>query len=178
MGTRLGSVAGAFVALALLAVPAYAAGGGGGGGGTPANQCSGGKVWDNQQQKCVDPTKSEVDTDSLYEAGRALAMDERYGEAINVLSLAADRGDPRVLNYLGYSHRMQGRVTVGLGYYQEALAIDPDFTLAREYMGEAYLQKGDVKAARAQLREIEARCGTGCKEYSELAEQIASHVKG
>lgn len=151
----------------------HAAGGGGGGGAPTSNQCPRGKIWDRNQEECVDPQKSEVDTDSIYEYGRLLAMQERYGEAIEVLSLAADSGDPRVLNYLGYSHRKQGRVNVGLGYYQEALTIDPDFVLAREYMGEAYLQLGDLAAAQRQLVEIEKRCGTGCEEYAELAALIS-----
>ena len=60
----------------------------------------------------------------------------------------ADKTDPRILNYLGYSHRKQGRVLVGLGYYQEALRHNPDYTLVREYMGEAHLQLGDVAAAK------------------------------
>ena len=89
-----------------------------------------------------------------------------------MLSLAADKTDPRILNYLGYSHRKSGRVLVGLGYYQEALRNDPDYTLVREYLGEAHLQLGDVAAARDQLGEIEKRCGTGCEEYVELAAQI------
>ena len=50
---------------------------------------------------------------------------------------------------------------------------DPDFTLAREYMGEAYLTLGDVEAAKGQLAEIEKRCGTGCAAYAELVRQIA-----
>ena len=107
-----------------------------------------------------------LDDDSIYEAGRDLAMAGRYGEAIEVLGLAADKTDPRILNYLGYSHRKSGRIQVGLGYYQEALRIDPDYTLVREYLGEAYLQLGDVASARNQLSEIEKRCGTGCSEYA------------
>ncbi|MDN2565451.1 tetratricopeptide repeat protein [Aquibium sp. A9E412] len=166
------------LAAPLAAGPAWAAGGGGGGGGNAATQCTNGKVWDSRQQKCVDPQDSRLDTETLYAAGRDLARAERYGEAIRVLSLAADRGDPRILNYLGYAHRKQGRVRVGLGYYQEALAIDPDFTLAREYLGEAYLQMGDVAAAERQLGEIAARCGTGCAEHAELERQIAAHVAG
>ena len=119
-----------------------------------------------------------IDDDSIYETGRKLAMAGRYGEAITILSLAADKTDPRILNYLGYSHRKSGRVLVGLGYYQEALRHDPNYTLVREYMGEAYLQNGDLDAARAQLGEIEKRCGKGCREYTLLAEQIDAYVKG
>lgn len=162
--------------------PAIAAGDGGAGGGSGGNsgqnQCTGGKVWSKQAKKCVDAQRGGVDDDSLYEAGRYLAQQGRYGEAITILSLAADKTDPRILNYLGYSHRKAGRVLVGLGYYQEALRQDPNYTLVREYMGEAYLQQGNVAAAREQLSEIEKRCGKGCSEYALLAEQIEAYVKG
>lgn len=165
---------GAAVALALpaFAVASFAAGDGGGGGGGSTANCTNGKVWDQAQGKCVDPKKSDLDLDTIYEAGRDYALAGRYGEAITVLATVAHRNDPRVLNYLGYSHRMSGRVEVGLGYYEEALRVNPDYTLAREYMGEAYLQKGDLASAKVQLGEIEARCGTGCAEYGELAGRI------
>lgn len=156
--------------LPLAAVPAFSAGGGGGSDETPT--CKKGEVWDKNQGKCVMAGKVRLDDDAIYENGRALAKAERYGEAIAVLSLAADKSDPRILNYLGYSHRKQGRVLVGLGYYEEALRANPDYTLVREYMGEAHLQLGNVAAAREQLGEIEKRCGKGCAEYSELSAQI------
>jgi tetratricopeptide (TPR) repeat protein len=155
----------------LVVSSAFSAGSGGSSGNT-TKQCTGGKVWDKKQQKCVPPQAGMLDDDSIYEAGRDLAMAGRYDEAINVLSMAADKTDPRILNYLGYSHRKSGRVTVGLGYYQEALRINPDYTLVREYLGEAYLQLGDVASARNQLSEIEKRCGKGCREYGLLAVQL------
>ena len=164
------------LSLPLLAVPALAAGDGGGGGDT-GNTCMNGKVWDKKTRKCV-PQQSGIDDDTLYEYGRDLALVGRYDEAIKVLSLASDKTDARILNYLGYAHRKSGRVLVGLGYYQEALRNDPDYTLVREYLGEAHLQLGDVAAARAPLGEIEKRCGTGCEEYVELAARIDAFVKG
>jgi len=152
--------------------PAFSAGGGGSDA-TP--ECEVGKVWDKEQNKCVTKS-SELNQDDIYETGRKLALAGRYGEAIDILSLAADKSDPRILNYLGYSHRKQGRVEVGLGYYEEALKANPDYTLAREYMGEAYIQIGDVASAKGQLLEIEKRCGTGCAEYATLAKQIDAYL--
>ena len=155
---------------------AFSAGDSGGGANT-STQCTNGKVYDQKTKKCVDPVKSELDDETIYRAGRAFAHAGRYGEAITVLSTVAANGDPRVLNYLGFSHRKQGRIEVGLGYYEEALRLDPDFTLAREYMGEAYLQLGNVEAARGQLLEIADRCGTQCDEYLELDRQIAAYLR-
>jgi tetratricopeptide (TPR) repeat protein len=177
MQTRLIKLAAsAVLVLPLLAAPVFGAGGGGGEPSTPT--CPKGKVYNPKTKKCVDAQRGAVDDDSLYAAGRSLAEQGRYGEAITILSLAADKTDPRILNYLGYSHRKAGRVTVGLGYYQEALRHDPNYTLVREYMGEAYLQQGNVEAAKEQLTEIEKRCGKGCEEYAELAEQIDAYLKG
>lgn len=181
------------IALPLLAAPGFTAGGGGSGGGSSggssgnsgegsdnaSTQCKHGRVWDNRQQKCVEPKQGMLDDQNIYEAGRALAKAGRYAEAITVLSLADNKNDWRILNYLGYSHRKLGRVEVGLGYYQEALMADPENTLVREYMGEAYLQLGELATARRILGEIQIRCGTSCEEYTALDRQItAFEVKG
>jgi hypothetical protein len=54
-----------------------------------------------------------------------------------------------------------------------SVALDPDYAQVREYLGEAYVQKGDIAAAKAQLQVIERICGTSCEEYTDLAEAIA-----
>lgn len=175
----------AFLALTLpLAASAFAAGGGGGGdsgsGGsdqTSTPTCKSGEVYSQKAKKCVPANQGAIDDDDLFETGRALAYAGRYGEAIQMLGLVSDKNDPRVLNMLGFSHRKSGRIEVGLGYYQEALTINPDFTLAREYLGEAYLTLGDLAAAKNQLSEIEKRCGKGCAEYAELEKQIVEVEK-
>jgi tetratricopeptide (TPR) repeat protein len=162
----------AVVALPLFAAPAFTAGEGGGGGDGGSTKCKKGEVWDKKLKKCVVPKYGMLDDNNIYEAGHDLAMAGRYDEAIAVLSLAENKQDPRILNYLGYSHRHSGRVTVGLGYYEEALRINPDYTLVREYLGEAHLQIGDLAGAQEQLAEIEKRTGKGSREYGMLAEQI------
>jgi tetratricopeptide (TPR) repeat protein len=166
-------IASAFIIAPLAAAPTFAAGGGGGGSDVPS--CPKGKVYDQATKKCVAQSRGAVDDDSLYATGRKLVTEGDFEEAIKVLSLAENKSDPRILNYLGYSHRKAGRVLVGLGYYEEALRIDPNYTLVREYLGEAHLMLGDVASARYQLLEIEKRCGTGCEEYKELAKQIDSY---
>lgn len=142
-----------------------------------ATRCRKGMVLDLKKNKCVAPQQGAVDDESIYRTGRALADADRFDEAIAILSQASNKSDPRVLNYLGYSHRKLGRVTVGLGYYQEALRIDPKYTLVREYLGEAYLQLGDLPAAKLQLAEIERLCGgTECREYGLLADRIGAYA--
>ena len=66
-----------------------------------------------------------------------------------------------------------GKLDVALGYYRAAVAEDPDFSLVREYLGEAYIQLGLLEKAREQLSEIERICGSkACNEYGQLANLI------
>jgi len=58
-------------------------------------------------------------------------------------------------------------------FYREALALDPDFVVARAYLGEAHLQLGALDSARSELSEIARRCGANCAAYGELARNIA-----
>jgi len=169
------STAALALSLPLYALPAHAAGGSGD---TQTTECKSGEVWNKETKKCEPAKQGAIDDDSLFDGGRALAYAGRYGEAIQMLGLVSDKNDARVLNMLGYSHRKSGRIEVGLGYYEEALRANPDYVLAREYMGEAYLTLGDIEAAKGQLAEIEKRCGKGCAEYAELDRQIANAIKG
>ncbi len=167
-----------FVGLSFAAGPAWSMGGASDSSSSKTVQkCKKGYVWDKKKKKCVAPKQGMIDDESIFEAGRALAYAGRYDEAINVLTKAADKRDPRILNFLGYAHRKEGRVNVGLGYYQEALRIDPDYTLVREYLGEAYLQIGDMAKAKDQLTEIKRRKGVDCAEYRVLSAQIDAATK-
>ena len=138
-------------------------------------KCKTGEVWDPEAKtffgkgKCVAAaTVDKPKTDKqgmIYDYGRSLAQAGEYERAIDALRLAPDQNDPRVLNYLGFSHRKLGRMDEALGYYHAAIAQNPDFSLVREYLGEAYIQLGQLESAREQLTEIERICGgRACSE--------------
>lgn len=122
---------------------------------------------------CVGAAKADMPDDELFYAGYWLARTGRYEEALSYLSRAKVKTE-RVLTYIGFATRKLGRVDAALPLYQEALRLNPDYSVARAYLGEAYLTKGDVQKARAELAEIGQRCGTTCAEYSDLAGHIAS----
>ena len=157
-------------------LPSHAAGDGGSTITTPT--CKKGHIFNKSRKKCVKAKKSSsLDDDNLYEAARDLAYAKRYDEALTVLKLASNQNDPRILNYLGYATRKSGDVKKGLAYYQAAIDINPDYTLARSYMGEAYLQLGDIANAKLQLKEIKLRCKGACPEYAALESQINGQPK-
>ena len=127
-----------------------------------------GYVWDTKAKKCVAQQKGKQSDRSLLDQGWRLARTGHYDLAIDLFMLMADRSDPSALNGLGYANRKLGRLDIGIAYYQQALAIDPDYVLAREYLGEGYAASGRLDQAKAQLAEIERRCGRLCEEYQHL----------
>ena len=140
--------------------------------------CGTGQVWSSGIEACVDGNSASLTDEDLYLAGRDLGQQAHYAEALKLFFRVKNREQARVLNSIGYSTRKLGDVDKGIDYYHQALAIDPNFTKARQYLGEAYLQKGDVAKAKEQLMEIADRCGGPCDDYELLVKAIAAHVTG
>jgi tetratricopeptide (TPR) repeat protein len=156
--------------------PASAVGGSqsssGNGGGVTA--CPRGQVYSQRSRQCVQ-ARSEVLTDeNLAEYAFALAKANRFDEALDTLNMVQNLQTPRVLNYRGYITRKLGRTEEGIGYYLQSVALDPNYTQVREYLGEAYVTQGKLDLANEQLQTIQALCGTQCEEYEDLADAIQS----
>jgi tetratricopeptide (TPR) repeat protein len=133
------------------------------------------KVTQNGASKeiCVKVKAGVLPDEDLYQQGRLIAKSGNYDWALEVLASIENQNDPRVLNYTGYSNRKAGRIEVGVAYYRKALAINPNFILAREYLGEGYVAAGRIDLAVAELSEIKARAGVNTKEYMDLSEEIS-----
>ncbi|MEL6201162.1 MAG: hypothetical protein AAFR39_02250 [Pseudomonadota bacterium] len=140
--------------------------------------CEAGQVYDDNQAKCVSSKEQSLNDNQLLDNAKALAYAERFDEALGVLSMIGDQNTPEVQNYLGYTTRNAGDLDKGLAHYRIALELDPDYTLARSYMGIALLQKGDNRGALEQMVEIEKRVGTGAREYALLFDAVAKATDG
>ena len=142
-------------------------------GGSDVVECRKGMVYDEKKRKCVLAQSGVTPDDVLTDYAYHLAKAGRPEEALTLLDMVRDQQTPRVLNYRGYATRLTGKVDEGIVFYKQALAIDPKNVLVREYLGEAYVTKGSIAMAKAQLRKIEELCGsTDCHEYADLAEEI------
>lgn len=110
-----------------------------------------------------------------YREAVKLINQERYAEAIEDLYLAQAISGPHpdILNYLGYAHRKLGKFDEARNYYGQALALDPDHLGANEYLGELYLELGDLKAAKKQVARLDRICTFGCAEREDLARLVA-----
>ncbi len=156
----------------------FAAGSGGGGAADEVKTCKKGEVLKKvgNVKKCVKVESGILPDEDLYQQGRALAKAGHYEWALQVLAAVQNQNDPRVLNYTGYSNRKAGRLEIGITYYRKALAIDPNFVLAREYLGEGYVAAGRIDLAKLELEEIKTRAGTASEEYQDLSKAIDTGV--
>jgi tetratricopeptide (TPR) repeat protein len=180
--TSMRSVIAATATFAVIALSAsaFAAGtapstGSSGSSGSATSKCDKFKVDSPDWKKCKQAGRSSMNNEQLYATGYSLAKAGDYDGALEFLIAGTDKKDPRFLTMIGYSTRKLGRVDDGMGYYMQALAIDPNSVTTREYLGEAYLQKHDLPGAKAQLSQIQDRCGTTCESYTELNEQIGKY---
>jgi tetratricopeptide (TPR) repeat protein len=140
------------IGLAVAAGPAVAAGGGGGGGGSTKTQPS----------------------DPNYAQATALIGAGKYSDAIPLLEkvVAAKPDSADALNDLGYSHRKIGQIDAALQYYQRALELQPKHLGANEYLGELYLELGQLSKAEERLAVLDKACFFGCEAYTELKQAI------
>ena len=152
--------------------------GGGSGGSNSTTNCKPGEVYDARQMRCVKQQAGILPDRDLAEYAFGMAKAGRYQEALDVLNLLKNPNTPVALNYRGYVTRKLGRLDEGIGYYLKSVALDPHYAQVREYLGEAYLQKGDMAAAKAQLQAIKGICGTVCEAYEHLAVAIADPADG
>ena len=126
-----------------------------------------------------DDTGGTDETRSTYERAVMLVEEADYEDALRVLEKLnrEESGNADVLNMLGFAHRKLGRVEAAFGYYREALTIEPRHLGANEYLGELYLESGELQKAEGRLAELAIACPSGCEERDELAEAIAAYKK-
>ena len=134
--------------------------------------CPRGQIYSQRSRRCVQ-ARSEIMTDeAVTDYAFALAQAERFDEALEVLNMVRNPDTPKALNYRGYITRKLGRTDEGIGYYLKSVAMDPQYSQVREYLGEAYVTQGKLDLAREQLQIIQTLCGTECEEYRDLSEAI------
>lgn len=127
-------------------------------------------------QDCVGAAHAGIGDAEAFYAGYWLARAGRYEEALTYLRLPR-QPDARVLTYIGFATRKLGDIDAAMPYYRRALEIDPGYSVARAYLGEAHLSRAEPEPARAELAEIARRCGTSCAEYLDLAGHIARYER-
>ena len=106
---------------------------------------------------------------------RAKIKAKNYQAALAELkTLAYTNQHADVYSLMGFSLRKTGDFPTALTYYKKALEFDANHKGAREYLGELYVETGDLPKAREQLAVLEKLCPQGCEEREDLEKALAS----
>ncbi len=118
---------------------------------------------------------SATDGNAAYLTASGLINEGRYEDALGSLRQAgyALGPHPDVLTYQGFANRKLHNYDVAVSYYSAALALEPNHRGANEYLGEYYVETGQMGLAKAQLVKLDGICKFGCEEAEELRRWIA-----
>lgn len=113
---------------------------------------------------------------SDYELGVKAVQARDFQRALPLLQKVV-QVEPRnadAWNYIGFSQRQLQHFDESLAAYQKALALNPNHRGAIEYLGELYLDRGDLAKAREQLAKLQSLCPKGCSEYDDLNKAVGA----
>jgi tetratricopeptide (TPR) repeat protein len=77
-----------------------------------------------------------------------------------------------VYNLMGFSLRKSGDYKQAYTFYRKALDFDPEHKGALEYLGELYVETGQVDKARENVVLLKKLCPNGCEELADLEKAI------
>jgi len=133
----------------------------------------------NDQANFAPSIKGLSNGDNAYISAVELINQGQYKNALESLEKSAYSFGPHpdILTYQGFANRKLGNHDLALNYYQQALAVDDSHRGANEYLGEFFVEKGDLASANKQLEKLEKICDFGCEEAEELRRWIVASNK-
>jgi Flp pilus assembly protein TadD len=113
-----------------------------------------------------------TDAPDLTSVRAKIKAQDYAGALAELRGLAEDTQQADVYNLLGYTLRKTGDFKTSLTYYTKALELQPDHKAAREYLGELYVETGNLERAKEQLAALQRLCPEGCEEREDLQKAI------
>ena len=77
-----------------------------------------------------------------------------------------------VYNLMGFALRKTGDYQQAYTFYRKALDFDPNHKGALEYLGELYVETGQVDKAKENVVRLKELCPSGCEELADLEKGI------
>lgn len=120
-----------------------------------------------------DLAKAKKDADS----GNQKNAEKKYKKVLERVqdAVALDSTYAEAWNLVGYASRKLGDYDKSFVAYERCLTLKPDFAAAREYLGEAYLEKGELEKSREQLSWL-VKANPESAESKALNEAITAYV--
>ena len=113
-------------------------------------------------------------------AVRAKIKSKDWPAAIHDLSAMIDQGVQQadVYSLLGFALRKSGDYDKAYTFYRKALEFEPNHKGALEYLGELYVERGELAKAREHVSLLTRLCPAGCEELDDLKGAIAEAEGG
>ena len=115
---------------------------------------------------------SSTDAPDLTSVRAKIKAKDYQGALAQLRELADGVQHADVYNLLGFTLRKTGDFKTSLTYYTKALEMAPDHKAAREYLGELYVETGNMDKAKEQLAALVKLCPGGCEEREDLQKAI------
>ena len=117
---------------------------------------------------------SSTDAPDLTSVRAKITAKDYAGALVQLRALADDVQHADVYNLLGFTLRKTGDFKTSLTYYTKAIEMAPEHKAAREYLGELYVETGNVEKAKEQLAILTKLCPGGCEEREDLQKAIGA----
>ena len=115
---------------------------------------------------------SSTDAPDLTSVRAKIKAKDYVAALAELRKLAEDVQHADVYNLLGFTLRKSGDFKTSLTYYTKAIEMQPEHKAAREYLGELYVETGNMEKAKEQLAVLVKLCPDGCEEREDLQKAI------
>src|SRR2546423_166997 len=113
------------------------------------------------------------DAPELTSVRAKLKAKDYKGALAELTPMLATYQHPDVYNLMGFSLRKTGDRKQAYTFYRKALDFDPQHKGALEYLGELYVETGQIDKARENVAQLKQLCPGGCEELADLEMAIA-----
>ncbi len=118
-------------------------------------------------------TVSSRDAPDLTSVRAKIKAKDFKGAIAELTPLLETHQHADVYNLMGFSLRKTGDYQQAYTFYRKALEFDPDHKGALEYLGELYVETGQVDKAKEHVTLLKKLCPGGCEELADLEQALA-----
>jgi tetratricopeptide (TPR) repeat protein len=122
-------------------------------------------------------TVQSTDAPDLTSVRAKIKAKDFKGAVAELTPILATHQHADVYNLMGFSLRKLGDYKQAYTFYQKALDFDPDHRSALEYLGELFVETGQLDRARENVARLRKLCPSGCEELEDLEIAIAAVAK-
>ena len=126
--------------------------------------------------RAVDNVTSSDAPDLTSVRAKIKAKDYK-GALAELTPMLATHQHADVYNLMGFSLRKTGDYGQAYTFYRKALDFNPEHKSALEYLGELYVETGQIEKARENLALLKKLCPNGCEELEDLEQAVAAATK-